>query len=240
MPDGSAPDATTLDRARDIVAARLRIGDLPPTRVETDGDRALLIQLAWEDDFGWDVAERLRPGQVLLRPVWQQAIEPPESRNGSQLQRRLDQIAEMAPEAQFGASSATCDLLLVREPPDTADPGKPVASCGRDQELSRTKYLLGPAVGAEADIAAVRCTRRPDSRSEVVFSLTEQGRPRVRAETGMVAVVLDGGVLATVGPQARDDEMTAEGYFTSPDVAVLCAEPRYAPLPVVLRPEFAR
>jgi hypothetical protein len=241
MPDGRAPDAATLDRARGIVAARLRIGDLPPTRVETDGDRTLLIRLEWEDDFGFDVAERLRPGEVLLRPVLRQAIEPSELRDVSPSnQPRPDEVAAMAPETQFGAPTPTCDLLLVREPADTADPSKPVASCSRDHTLSSTKYLLGPAIAMEADIAAVRCARRPDSWSELVFSFTEQGRPRMRAETGMVAVVLDGIVLATVGPEARDDEMTIEGYFLPWQVAVLCAEPRYASLPVTLRPEFAR
>jgi hypothetical protein len=240
MPDGSAPDAATLGRARDMVAARLRVGDLPPTQVTSDQDRTLLIRLAWEDDFGWDVAQRLRPGRVLLRPVRKQAIEPPELRDAPPSgQPSLDQVAAMTAEAQFAASTPTCALLLLREPADTADPSKPVAACNQDERVTTTKYLLGPALLVEQDIAAVRCTTRPDTWSELTFSFTERGRARIRAASGPVAVVLDAFVMATVGPAVRDDQITIGGYFMSPQVAVLCAEPEYAPLPVVLQPEFA-
>jgi hypothetical protein len=239
--DGGVPDASTLARARDIVAARLRGEDLPPTRVDAEGNRTLLIQLAWEDDFGWEVAQRLLPGELLVRPVRRQAIEPAELRDvPPRDQPRPEQVASMTPETQFGSATPTCAWLLVRVPADTADPSKPIASCRRDHTLTATKYLLGPALAGEQDITAVACTRRPDTSTELTFSLTAHGRARVRAATGALAIVLDGVVLAAIDPASGDDRLMIRDYFMGSQVAILCAQPRYASLPVVLKPEFAQ
>jgi hypothetical protein len=233
---GGAPDAASLRRARDMVAARLRVGDdLPPTRVSTAGDRTLVIRLEWEDDFGWEVAERLRPGRLLLRPVREEAVEPAELRDAPiAAQPRPDQLAAIPAPTQFAEPVPTCALLLARPPADTADPAASIASCGRDHTLASTKYLLGPAALVERDIAGVRCTTRPDTWSELTISFARRGT----AAAAPLAVVLDGHVLATVRPKAGDDRVSIGGYFMSTQAAVLCGQPRYAPLPVDLRPEF--
>jgi hypothetical protein len=239
---GGAPVAASLRRARDMVAARLRVDDdLPPTRVSTAGDRTLVIRLEWDDDFGWEVGELLQPGRLLFRPVRDEAVEPAELRDMPiAAQPRPNQLAAIPAQTQFAKPVPTCGLLLTREPADTADPAASIASCGRDHTLAATKYLLGPAALAERDTAGVRCTTRPDSWSELTISFTARGRARLAAATAPLAVVLDGYVLATVRPKAGDGRVTIGGYVMSTQVAMLCAEPRYAPLPVDLRPEFPR
>jgi hypothetical protein len=237
LPNGDAPDAATLARARDIVAARLQVGHaLPPTEVTTGDDGRLRIRLAHDDKVGWEVAQRLRPGRVLLRPVRRQSVEKPELSDVPLTdQPDPEALAAMPPAKQYAASTPTCGALLVRDPADTADPAGPIAACSLSSSgttLTSTKYLLDPAVAVERDITAIRCA----TGNDVTFSLTDAARATLRGAKGKVAVVLDGFVLATV--KAGADPVTISGRLLTSQAAILCAPIAYAPLPVLLEPEF--
>ena len=239
LPDGGAPDAATLARARDIVAARLQVGHaLPPTEVTADGDGTPRIRLAHDDKVGWEVAQRLRPGRVLLRPVRRQSVEKPELSDVPLTgQPDAGTLAAMPPARQYAGSTPTCGALVVRDPADTADPTRPVAACNLSSSgstIRSTKYLLDPALAVERDITGIRCAT--GSPSSVTFTLTDTARDTLRSAKGPVAVVLDGFVLATV--KAGADPVTISGRFLTYQVAILCAQPAYTPLPVLLEPRI--
>jgi len=231
-PDGNAPDAATMAGLRDLIDARLRyrIGadDLPVNWVTIAGDRTIRMQLATDDDFDWEVSQRLRPGRVQLRPVRAQLAEPADRRDISPAQQpRPQQLATMPAQQQYDGVVPNCDLLIVRDPGLAADPSKPIAACYRSG-VQATKYLLDPAAVPDATLTAVHCVPKPDSAVELTFDLAH-------LPTGPVAVVLDGvvlGVLPAGGSTLRD-------FFVSSAVAVLCATGQYRPLPVALDVRFS-
>jgi preprotein translocase subunit SecD len=263
-PDGTAPDAADLERARTVLLARMRAANLEQPRVDRQGDRRLVLrsrgggqtllkqlvgpgQLRFRRVLATTVTEGEVPAPAAARPAvadklgaaYTAAEAAVTVAQGKALPENVQAAFAALSPAEVATLPARMQLLIPGVPCEQLQRQGPVL-CDRDN----TKYLLDPAALTGDDVADAAAGGAPDGswlvsvhfKADRQAKLTELTR-QLAPNKEQLAIALDGLVVSAPAIQSViTGDVVISGNFSQYAAEILGAQLAGGELPVRLTP----